>query len=90
MTKLQLVARVAKEAGVRRQDAARVVDQLINTVLTTLRAGGKVNLTGLGTLRVKPRKGRTGRNPKTGQPVVISPGRKVSFKPSQSLRKSLR
>ena len=46
MTKLQLVARVAKEAGVRRQDAARVVDQLIETVLTTATASyGNVSLT---------------------------------------------
>src|SRR5438552_2099468 len=90
MNKVQLIQRVAKEARVKKSQASRSVKALVRTIREALRVGDKVSLSGLGTFKVKPRKARKGRNPKTGEPIPIPVGRKVSFKPSFSLKKLIR
>jgi len=90
MNKVQLIQRVAKEARVKKSQASRSVKALVKTIREALRVGDKVSLSGLGTFKVKPRKARKGRNPKTGETIQIPVGRKVSFKPSFSLKKLVR
>src|SRR5471030_359342 len=90
MNKVQLIQRVAKEARVKKSQASRSVKALVKTIREALRVGDKVSLSGLGTFFVKSRKARKGRNPKTGETIQIPVGRKVSFKPSFSLKKLVR
>jgi DNA-binding protein HU-beta len=90
MNKVQLIQRVAKEARVKKSQASRSVKALVKTIREALRVGDKVSLSGLGTFKVKSRKARKGRNPKTGETIQIPVGRKVSFKPSFSLKKLVR
>lgn len=87
MNKFELVQRVAKDAGVTRAQAIKATKSLVSAIRETVRAGGKISLTGLGTFKVKARKARPGRNPKTGETIAIPAGRKISFKPSLSLKK---
>jgi DNA-binding protein HU-beta len=87
MNKAQLIAKVTKDAGIRRAQSVRAVKSLVSAIRETIRGGGKISLTGLGTFKVKARKARPGRNPKTGETIDIPAGRKISFKPSLSLRK---
>jgi DNA-binding protein HU-beta len=86
MKKGQLVQRVARGAGVTRGQAARALKTLVVALRETLHAGGKISLSGLGTFKVKARKARWGRNPVTGERLPIPAGRKISFRPSLSLR----
>ena len=88
MNKVQLIQRVAKEARVKKSQASRSVKALVKTIREALRVGDKVSLSGLGTFKVKSRKARKGRNPKTGETIQIPVGRKVSFKPSFSLEET--
>ena len=87
MNKLELIDRVSRDAHIRRAQAVRAVKSVVFSIRDTISAGGKISLTGLGTFKVKPRKARPGRNPKTREIIDIPAGRKVSFKPSLSLKK---
>ncbi|MBL0350768.1 MAG: HU family DNA-binding protein [Elusimicrobia bacterium] len=87
MNKFELIQRVAKDAGVTRAQAIKSVKSLVSAIRDTIRSGDKISLTGLGTFKVKARKARPGRNPKTGETIAIPAGRKISFKPSLSLKK---
>src|SRR3977135_3036964 len=90
MNKVQLIQRVAKEARVKKSQGSRSVKALVKTIREALRVGDKVSLSGLGTFKVKPRKARKGRNPKTGETIQIPGRRKVSLKPIFSLKKLVR
>lgn len=89
MTKNELIQKVASNAKISKQEASRAVKELVKAIQGSIQDGSKITLTGLGTFRSKPRKGRMGRNPKTGTQVPVPPGRKVSFKPSGVLRRFL-
>ncbi|MGQ0644082.1 MAG: HU family DNA-binding protein [Elusimicrobiota bacterium] len=87
MNKAELIQKVSKDAHIRRAQAVRAVKALVTSIRETVKDGGKISLTGLGTFKVKARKARPGRNPKTGETIAIPAGRKISFKPSLSLKK---
>ncbi len=83
---MELVQRVSRGAGVTRSQTARALKTLVIAIRDTLRDGGKISLSGLGTFKVKARKARWGRNPVTGARLAIPAGRKISFRASLSLR----
>ena len=90
MKKEELVERVTKEARLRRSEAIRAVKAVVATIRAVIAEGGKISFSGLGTFKVKPRKARPGRNPKTSETIQIPVGRKISFKPSLSLKKLIK
>lgn len=90
MNKAQLIQKISKDASLRRSQAVRSVKALVSAIRETIKNGGKISLTGLGTFKVKARKARPGRNPKTGETISIPAGRKISFKPSLSLKKLIK
>jgi DNA-binding protein HU-beta len=55
-------------------------------MVTALRQGDKVNISGFGTFSVSARKARTGRNPKTGESIEIAASRAAKFKPGKTLK----
>ncbi len=87
MKKNELIDRITKEARLKRSEAIRAVKALVGSIRATIGQGGKISLSGLGTFKVKSRKARPGRNPKTGETIQIPVGRKISFKPSLALKK---
>lgn len=82
---------LAQKAMFAMEDAAQkegwrgAVDALFATIGDALKRGEPVELKGFGSFSVVETKARTGRNPRTGKPIAIPPGRKVKFKPSRSL-----
>ncbi|MFH1259430.1 MAG: HU family DNA-binding protein [Elusimicrobiota bacterium] len=86
MTKHEFVQQVATGVGVRGGVAGNVIKGMVKVVQEAMKSGEKVTLSGLGTFKVKARKARIGRNPKTGETVQIPAGKKISFKPSLALR----
>jgi DNA-binding protein HU-beta len=54
-----------------------------------VKKSGRFSYPGFGTFTLKKRKGRTGRNPRTGAEIKIAPTKTVGFKPSPDLKKSL-
>ncbi len=86
MNKAQLIEAIAKETGLPKKDAEAALNAFIGTVQKSLKKGEPVQLIGFGTFTVVKRGRRKGRNPKTGEPMVI-PARKVpKFNPGQALK----
>lgn len=89
MTKAELVDEVGREATLTRKHSEVIVDAVFSTIAEALQRGDKIELRGFGSFRVRRRGSRTGRNPKTGQGVVV-PAKKVPyFKPGKELRELL-
>ncbi len=88
MTKADLVEQVADAIGpgVTKKDCALVVDGFLNAVKRALASGENIEIRGFGTFKVRRRKTRMARNPRTGDAVKV-PARMVPvFKPSKHLR----
>ena len=86
MTKAELVDEVGREATLTRKHSEVIVDAVFSTIVEALQRGDKIELRGFGSFRVRRRGSRTGRNPKTGQGVVV-PAKKVPyFKPGKELK----
>jgi DNA-binding protein HU-beta len=89
MTKSDLVERLSAKAELTRPRAEELVDFLLNDVTEALKKGEKVNISGFGTFTVSMRKARTGRNPKTGEPIEIPASRSAKFKAGKTLKEAL-
>jgi DNA-binding protein HU-beta len=89
MTKSDLIERLAGKADLTRPRAEELLDFLLNDVTEALKKGEKVNISGFGTFTVSNRKARTGRNPKTGEPIEIPASRSAKFKAGKTLKEAL-
>ncbi len=89
MKKPDIVKQVADLSGLNLGDANNAIKALVKVIQEALKKGEVVSLSGLGSFRSKPRKARQGRNPKTGQIIPVPAGKKVSFKPTTTLRKMI-
>jgi len=89
MTKAELIESIAKRAELPRPKAEDIVNGLFDDIIDALKRGDKVNISGFGTFAVAERKGRTGRNPKTGEAIAIAPSRAAKFKAGKTLKESL-
>jgi integration host factor subunit beta len=86
MTKAELVDEIAQKADLTRKHSEVIVDAVFSSIVEALQGGDKIELRGFGSFRVRHRASRTGRNPKTGDSVLV-PAKKVPyFKPGKELR----
>lgn len=86
MTKQELVAKMAEDAGISKKAAEDALNSFMNGVKGALGSGNSVSLVGFGTFGVSHRNARTGRNPQTGAEIKI-PARKVpTFKAGKGLK----
>jgi DNA-binding protein HU-beta len=86
MNKAELIERVARDTGLSKAGALRVLDAVLDNVTKSLRKGEKVTLVGFGTFQAARRRARTGRNPRTGIPIRIDARRVPKFVPGKELR----
>ncbi|MFQ5551874.1 MAG: HU family DNA-binding protein [Gemmatimonadales bacterium] len=92
MNKSELIDAVASSAGLSKAQATKVVDTLFGSdsiIAAALKKGDKVQITGFGTFQARQRAARTGRDPRTGNPVQIKAAVVPSFKAGQALKNSL-
>ena len=90
MTKKDIVLRVSSETGLKQLDVKKVVQRCLDAIVESLSKGDTVELRNFGIFKVKFRKGRTGRNPRTGEKVPVPPKRVVTFKPGLVMKKDIR
>ena len=86
MNKLELIATLKKEANISKTEASEVVQIFFDRMGDTLARGGRVEIRGLCSFYVKEYKSYMGRNPKTGQKVLISPKKLPFFKCGKELK----
>jgi len=81
MTKKEIVVKIADESDIKQIDVKRVVQMTLDSIVDSLQKGETVELRNFGIFKVKSRKARLGRNPKTGDTVEIPEKKAVTFKP---------
>ena len=86
MTRAELVDEVARQSSMTRRQAEVVVDAVFDSILDALGHGDKIELRGFGSFRIRRRASRAGRNPRTGEDVVVPERRVPHFKPGKELR----
>ncbi len=88
-SKSDIVDKVAAEAGITKTQASTALDAAVNSITASLKKGERVTLVGFGTFSTSQRKARTGRNPKTGEPVKIAAKRVARFMPGAKLKDAI-
>jgi len=89
MTKIDLIKIIQGKIGLGTKESSEVVEQIFEIMKEALESEKKVKISGFGNFVVHEKGPRKGRNPQTGDPIIISGRRVVTFKPSNVLRKSL-
>ena len=86
MTKAELIEEIATKTELKRRDVSDIVDNMLESVKAALQKGDKVQLIPFGSFEVRKRKAREGRNPKTGEKLMIAARSVPAFHPGKDLR----
>ena len=86
MTKKDIVMKVSNDTNVAQIDVKKVVQRTLDAIVESLERGETVELRNFGVFKVKSRRGRIGRNPRTGEEVQVPEKKVVVFKPGLILK----
>ena len=86
MTKIEFVDAVAKETEWTKKDSEEAINAVIKVITNALVAGEKLSIVGFGTFEVVERAAREGRNPKTGESLMIKACKTPKFKPGKAFK----
>ncbi|PZU08179.1 integration host factor subunit beta [Sphingomonas sp.] len=90
MIRSELVAALSRDhPDLAASEVERIVTCIFDAITSRLAAGGRVELRGFGTFTTRARDARTGRNPRTGEPVAVDAKRVPYFKPGKEMRARL-
>jgi integration host factor subunit beta len=86
LTKADLIEEVLRVTELPRKESETIVETIFDSIIDALQKGDKIEIRGFGSFRTRQRRGRVGRNPKTGAKVEV-PAKKIPFfKPSKELK----
>jgi integration host factor subunit beta len=86
LTKADLIEEVLRITELPRKESETIVETIFDSIIESLQKGDKIEIRGFGSFRTRDRRGRVGRNPKTGEKVEV-PAKKIPFfKPSKELK----
>jgi len=89
LTKDDIVRAFAKENGYQINQSVELIETLLDLIKSNLSSGEDVLISGFGKFCVKKKRERKGRNPATGEDMILAPRRVVTFKYSGQLRKRI-
>jgi DNA-binding protein HU-beta len=90
MNKADIVTKVQEVLGGTKADADRAVEAVIDCIMSGLKSGDEVSISGLGIFTAKARPARTGRNPRTGETIHIAATRTPKFRPAKALKDAVK
>lgn len=90
ITKNDIIEIVGKKTNLTNKAARDAIKTFLNTVQDSLKRGEKVVLTGFGTFRLRKRKARIGRNPKTGAQITLAARKTPGFTPGKSFKRMVK
>src|ERR1700723_2326177 len=86
LTKADLIEEVLRVTELPRKESETIVETIFDSIIESLQSGDKIEIRGFGSFRTRQRRGRIGRNPKTGEKVEVPPKKIPFFKPSKELK----
>ena len=89
MTKSQLVSKLADAGGMGRRQVDELMNNLVDTIVKSVKKGENVKIPGLGIFRLRKMKARMGRNPQTGEAIKIPARKKVGFSVAKTFKESV-
>lgn len=89
MTKADIVEKIAEKCGITKRESIDILESVFNILKSTLENGEDIKISGFGKFEVKNKHSRKGRNPQTGEAIIIEARKILSFKPSTILKKSV-
>jgi integration host factor subunit alpha len=89
LTKDDIIEAVAREIYFQKNQSTKIVETLLELIKKTLKSGDDVLVSGFGKFRVREKKARRGRNPATGESMILGPRRVVTFHCSGKLRRKI-
>lgn len=90
MNKAELIDKIAEKESLNKAQAGRILENIIETITSSLKKGDEVALTGFGTFSAKKRAARTARNPKTGEKIQVAAMTVPKFKAGKGLKEAVR
>jgi nucleoid DNA-binding protein len=90
MTKKDIILKVSDDTNLKQTDVKRIVQKTFDYMVESLVRGEKIELRNFGVFKIKERKSRTGRNPRTGQVVPVPPRKVVVFKPGLEMKQKVK
>jgi nucleoid DNA-binding protein len=90
MTKKDIILKVSDETNLKQTDVKRIVQKTFDYMVESLVRGEKIELRNFGVFKIKERKSRTGRNPRTGQVVPVPSRKVVVFKPGLEMKQKVK
>ena len=90
MTKKDIVLKITDMTGIKQVDVKRIVQKTFDVIVDSLTHLEKVELRNFGVFKIKERKARFGRNPRTGASVPVPPRKVVVFKPGLEMKQKIR
>lgn len=86
VTKADLIEEVLNVTELPRKESETIVETIFDSIIAALQKGEKIEIRGFGSFRTRERRGRMGRNPKTGEKVEVKAKKIPYFKPSKELK----
>ncbi len=90
MTKKDIILKVSDETNLKQVDVRKVVQKTFDTILQALITGEKIELRNFGVFKIKQRKGRMGRNPRTNQTIPVPPRKVIVFRPGLEMKQKIK
>lgn len=90
MNKIQLIEKIAADAKINKAETGRAIDALVSGMIVSLKETGRFIFAGVGVFKIRARKARTARNPKTGETVQVPEKKTVGFKASRELKEAIK
>jgi DNA-binding protein HU-beta len=89
MNKGELIDAIAPVANVTKKEADAILAALVDTIMAEVSQGNKVSLVGFGSFERRERQAREGRNPKTGEKMLLSATRVPAFSPGKLFKEKV-
>lgn len=90
MKRSELIEKVSQKVDIlTKKQIETVIDMIFDCMKEALSKGEKIEIRGFANFKIKERRGRIARNPKTGEKITVPPQRAISFKMSKALREAL-
>ncbi|MEM7197127.1 MAG: integration host factor subunit alpha [Pseudomonadota bacterium] len=86
ITRADIVTAIFQEVGFSRVESAQLLEEIIDEMIAELAEGNRVKISSFGSFKVRQKRERMGRNPRTGESALITSRKVLTFRPSEEMK----